>query len=47
MRWDTLEHAYLEKWIGALGLKTEWNAARRAAGISELRPPTTGADDRT
>jgi hypothetical protein len=36
MRWDSLDRAYLEKWIRELGLKTEWNDARRAAGISEL-----------
>ena len=29
------DRAYLEKWISELGLKTQWNDARRAAGISE------------
>ncbi len=33
MRWDVLEHAYLEKWIVELGLATEWKDARQAAGL--------------
>jgi hypothetical protein len=36
MRWGLLDHSYLEKWILELGLKTQWNDARRAAGISEV-----------
>ena len=32
MRWDSLDHAYLEKWIFELGLATEWKDARHAAG---------------
>jgi len=36
MRWELLDHTYLGKWILALGLKTQWNDARRAAGISEV-----------
>jgi len=36
MRWELLDHSYLEKWILQLGLKTQWNDARRAAGISEV-----------
>jgi hypothetical protein len=35
MRWDSLDRAYLEKWILELSLKAEWNLARRAAGVSE------------
>jgi hypothetical protein len=27
MRWESLDHSYLEKWIQALGLTQEWNAA--------------------
>lgn len=34
-RWESLDHSYLEKWIGALGLQKEWNDARRAAGIHD------------
>ena len=34
MRWESLDRAYLEKWTLALGLETEWNDARTAAGIS-------------
>lgn len=33
MRWDSLDHAYLEKWIVELGLPTEWKDARQAAGL--------------
>ncbi len=33
MRWDSLDHGYLEKWIVALGLPTEWKDARHAAGM--------------
>ena len=33
MRWDSLDHAYLEKWIVELGLATEWKDARHAAGM--------------
>jgi hypothetical protein len=35
IRWDSLDHAYLEKWIDELDLATEWNSARRAAGVSD------------
>ena len=34
MRWDSLDHAYLKKWITQLGLNAEWNAAQLAAGFS-------------
>jgi hypothetical protein len=27
MRWESLDHSYLEKWVQALGLTQEWNAA--------------------
>jgi hypothetical protein len=37
MRWESLDRSYLEKWIVELGLKEEWNDARRAAGISERK----------
>jgi hypothetical protein len=33
MRWDSLDHAYLEKWIVELGLPAEWKDARQAAGL--------------
>ncbi len=33
MSWESLDHAYLEKWIVELGLSTEWTDARRAAGV--------------
>ena len=33
IRWEGLDHAYLEKWIDKLGLPTEWKDARHAAGI--------------
>jgi len=36
MRWDSLDHAYLEKWVADLGLKTEWDKARGAAGITGI-----------
>jgi hypothetical protein len=35
MRWDSLDRAYLEKWILELRIDAEWNEARRAAGVSE------------
>jgi hypothetical protein len=35
VRWDALDHTYLEKWIAELGLKKEWGEARRAAGIAD------------
>jgi hypothetical protein len=35
MRWELLDHSYLEKWILELGLNRQWNDARRAAGIPE------------
>jgi len=31
-RGSALDRSYLEKWIGELGLKKEWDDARRAAG---------------
>jgi hypothetical protein len=33
MQWESLDLSYLEKWIHALGLKSEWEDARHAAGI--------------
>ncbi|MGA7295398.1 MAG: hypothetical protein WBW85_22905 [Terriglobales bacterium] len=35
MRWGSLDHTYLEKWISDLKIEAEWNDARRAAGLSE------------
>lgn len=35
VRWDTLDHSYLAKWIAELDLKKEWDDARRVAGISD------------
>lgn len=35
VRWDSLDHAYLEKWIAELGLREEWDEARHAARIVE------------
>jgi hypothetical protein len=32
LRWESLDHPYLDKWIGELGLTQEWNRAMRAAG---------------
>ncbi len=33
MRWELLDRSYLEKWISELGLKEQWDDARRAAGV--------------
>ena len=33
MRWELLDHSYLEKWILELGLDSQWTDARRAAGV--------------
>ena len=35
IRWDALDHPYLEKWIRELELAKEWENARRIAGYSE------------
>jgi len=35
MRREALDHSYLAKWIDELGLKKEWDDARRVAGISD------------
>jgi len=29
MRWESLDHSYLEKWIVELGLESQWNDAQR------------------
>ena len=34
VRRDSLDRAYLDKWIGELGLGKEWEEARCAAGVS-------------
>ncbi len=36
MRWESLEHLYLGKWIVELGIEKEWHDAQLAAGVSEL-----------
>jgi hypothetical protein len=36
MRWDSLDRAYVEKWVSELGLTEEWNVARRKAGINDI-----------
>jgi len=36
LRWESLDLSYLGKWIRELALETQWNEARRVAGISEL-----------
>jgi hypothetical protein len=33
IRWDSLDHSYLEKWIRELALTHEWSNARRLAEI--------------
>jgi Nucleotidyltransferase of unknown function (DUF6036) len=35
MRWESLDHTYLEKWIAALGLGNQWKEASRLAGVPE------------
>jgi hypothetical protein len=35
MHWDVLDRAYLEKWVLELGLASEWNSARLAAGVPD------------
>ncbi len=35
VRGDALDRGYLEKWIGELGLKREWDDARLAAGLTD------------
>jgi|SRR5580698_1040841 len=32
LRWESLDHSYLEKWIRELGLAQEWDVALRGAG---------------
>jgi hypothetical protein len=33
IRWESLDHSYLEKWVRELGLTTEWRDARKVAGL--------------
>jgi hypothetical protein len=33
VRWESLDHPYLEKWIRELNLEKEWSDARRTAAI--------------
>ena len=33
VRWGSLDHPYLEKWVRELALKAEWKDARSVAGI--------------
>jgi hypothetical protein len=35
VRWDALDHGYLEKWIGDLGLERDWRDAKSAAKMSD------------
>jgi hypothetical protein len=35
VRWESLDHPYLEKWIVELGLTKEWGEARRSAGFAD------------
>lgn len=35
IRWSSLDHAYLEKWVSELGLSAEWSDARHKAGVSD------------
>ncbi len=34
-RWDSLDQAYLKKWIEGLQIEAEWNAAREKAKVSK------------
>ncbi len=34
LRWDALNHSYLQKWILELGLTEEWSEAKSASGIA-------------
>jgi hypothetical protein len=36
MRWQSLEHSYLRKWIIELEIEKEWHDAQRAAGVAEV-----------
>jgi hypothetical protein len=36
LRAEALDRIYLERWISELGLKEQWGAARRAAGLSAM-----------
>ena len=33
LRWDALDHSYLQKWVLELGLTEEWSEAKAASGI--------------
>jgi hypothetical protein len=35
LRWGSLDRTYLNKWVLELGLETQWDNARRTAGISD------------
>jgi hypothetical protein len=37
IRWNSLDHLYLKKWIAELDLTNEWDHALRMAGISESK----------
>jgi hypothetical protein len=37
LRWDLIDHRYLEKWIEQLGLAREWKEAHRIADIPRPR----------
>jgi len=34
-RWEALDHSYLEKWIGELGLEREWRDVKSATEMSD------------
>ena len=34
LRWDALDHPYLQKWVLELGLTEEWSEAKSASGIA-------------
>lgn len=33
LRWESLDHSYLEKWVGELGLASQWDEARKHSGL--------------
>ncbi|MGC2246162.1 MAG: hypothetical protein WA609_06135, partial [Terriglobales bacterium] len=35
LRWDALDHSYLQKWVLELGLTEEWSEAKAASGIPD------------
>jgi hypothetical protein len=37
IRWESLDHSYVEKWIVELGLEKQWHDARCVAGVSDVK----------